>query len=266
MVSFIKQFIPPIVLAWINRLAGSVNYYTGNYFSWEQAQADATGYDKSEIINKVYKSATKVKNGEAAFERDSVVYDVIEYNWSLVTACCLARKPEGTFNVLDFGGSLGSSYLQNRQLIAKLTPYKWMIVEQREFVEIGKKEFMDECLEFYGSIEEIKNNACIDIVVLSSVLQYIESPYQLLVALAELSPKIIYIDRTPFISSGCDRLTVQHVPRQIYKASYPAWFLSMEIFKGNMAKMGYELLVEYNNSEKANVDSLYKGLIFERID
>ena len=59
----------------------------------------------------------KVKNGDAVFERDSVIFDKIHYSFPLLSALSLtALNHNSTLNVLDFGGSLGSAYFQNKNL------------------------------------------------------------------------------------------------------------------------------------------------------
>ena len=53
--------------------------WQGDYASWEDAEQLSKGYDAVEIAEKVLASTLKVKNGEAVFERDSVIFDKIEY-------------------------------------------------------------------------------------------------------------------------------------------------------------------------------------------
>ena len=60
--------------------------------------------------------AFKVKNGEAVYERDSVLFDEIQYSWGLLAGLeKAALEHDGKLCVLDFGGSLGSTYYQNKQ-------------------------------------------------------------------------------------------------------------------------------------------------------
>jgi len=63
-------------------------------------------------------------------------------------------------------------------------------------------------------------------ILLSSVLPYLEKPYALLESIICRKFAYILIDRTPVLEGGQDRLTVQHVPADIYEASYPAWILA----------------------------------------
>lgn len=203
----------------------------GDYEYWEDAQKSCTGYDSDEIINKVKTSLLKVKNGEAVYERDSVLFDEIQYSWGLL-ACLLKASLEnnGKLCVLDFGGSLGSSYFQQKEFLGSLKEIQWCIVEQPHYVDCGKKYFENDQLRFYHTIEEclLKHNPTV--LLLSSVLQYLEKPYEWIRKFIGLEIPYILIDRTSFIEREKDLLTVQNVPEYIYKASYPAWFFNETTF------------------------------------
>ena len=58
--------------------------WSGNYANWEEADSFATGYDDHSILEKCKTALLKVKNGEAAYERDSVLFDKMQYNWALL--------------------------------------------------------------------------------------------------------------------------------------------------------------------------------------
>ena len=63
----------------------------------------------------------------------------------------------------------------------------------------------------------------------------------------DVKSKYILIDRTPFVNSGTERLTVQQVPPHIYDASYPAWLFNQEIFMKAFASQ-YDIVSEHINS------------------
>lgn len=261
----IKKITPPIFLDIFRR--GITKYgFFGNFSTWEDAVNASTGYNSDEIIRKVKESLLKVKSGEAVYERDSVLFDKIHYSWPLLTGLLwIASQKANRLNILDFGGSLGSSYFQNRKFLIHLKELSWNIVEQEKMVKCGKKYFENEHLNFYYNlvdcIKEQKPNA----ILLSSVIQYIEKPYDLLKKIINYGLEFIIIDRTAFIKGDKGRLTVQKVSPKIYKASYPAWFFSetkfLKYFEGR-----YELVEEFDalGNDMANIPSRYKGFIFRR--
>jgi len=214
----------------------------GNYSSWENAKKDSIGYDSDLILDKVKNSLLKVKNGEAIYERDSILFDKMEYSWPLLAALLwIANKNMGKLNIIDFGGSLGSTYFQNKPFLKDLSELHWNIIEQEKFVECGKHYFED-----------------------------VESPYDLLEKIIGLNFTYIIFDRTSFLEHGKDRITVQKVPPHIYNASYPAWVFEkkkfLDFFKGK-----YELIAEfeaYVGKEYYivnNVKAGDKGFIFRRV-
>jgi putative methyltransferase (TIGR04325 family) len=163
---------------------------------------------------------------------------------------------------LDFGGSLGSSYFQNKFFLDTIPDVNWCIVEQQEFVDAGRESFEDKRLHFFYSIEECLKSNDIHVVLLSSVLQYLEEPYKLIGKIISHSPQYILIDRTPFVK-GNDRITVQNVNPNIYKGSYPCWFFSKEKFISSLST-DYELILEFDALDKANISSEFRGFIFHR--
>lgn len=221
--------------------------WSGNYSSWEEAKANCTGYDSTNILEKCKNALLKVKNGEAAYERDSVLFDEIQYSWGLLAG--LQKVAIGNNNnlcVIDFGGSLGSTYYQNKEFLSGLKNLEWCIVEQAHFVDCGKQNFENEQLKFYPSIEECLQKHKPNVLLLSSVLQYLENPNQWIEKFNDLEIDYIIIDRTAFIEVENDILTIQNVPESIYKANYPAWFFNQE--KLNRKFTNFTLVSEIDTS------------------
>ena len=73
-------------------------------------------------------------------------------------------------------------------------------------------------------------------MLLSSVLQYLESPYDVLAQVLALPCDHVIIDRTPFWDGPSDRLCVQTVPPSIYAASYPSWVFSRQLFRSQVGE------------------------------
>lgn len=241
----VAALAPPLVTNYIGRCLKGTGY-SGDFRDWQAAREVSGGYDSGHILAKVRAALSKVKSGEAVYERDSVLFDQVQYAWPLLAALLwIATRSGNRLNVLDFGGSLGSSYFQNRNFLGHLPRLQWSIVEQQDFVDCGKKEFEDEVLKFYGSVDACMGERSPDTLLLSSVLPYLESPYQVLDALLVHRPTYVVIDRTPFLAGARDRLTVQKVPDEIYGGSYPAWFFSRSKFLSRMEN-DYVMLAEFD--------------------
>jgi len=242
--------------------------YTGDYRSWEEARHASTGYDGSAILGKVRDALLKVKSGEAVYERDSVLFDRIEYAWPVLAALLWVASQRGNrLRLIDFGGSLGSTYYQNLGFLDHLEELTWSIVEQENYVACGREHFADARLGFFLSIEESLQQRPCDVVLLASVLPYVEKPYQLLQTIVEQGIDFIVIDRTPVLSGTEERLTVQTVPAEIYQASYPAWFLSRQRILAFMAP-DYDLVAEFDSLvpriDLGGACAQEKGFIFRK--
>ena len=246
-VSFFKLFLPPIVTLFLRKVVHSKYGWHGDYSSWEEAKKHCSGYDDEAILEKVKESLLKVKNGEAVYERDSVLFDKIEYSWPLLSGILLAASiNKGQLSVVDFGGSLGSTYFQNRKFINLLENVRWNIIEQPHFVKEEKLHFQDERLHFYGDIESCVKKEKPNVLILSSILCYLEKPYEILENLLSYNLPFVIVDRTPFHTKGYDRITIQRVPPWIYRASYPCWIFDKGKFLTFFNEKGYILIEEFD--------------------
>jgi putative methyltransferase (TIGR04325 family) len=239
---------------------------TGDFAHWHDAVSASTGYDSEIILEKTRLALMHVKNGEVVYERDAVLFDTIQYNWPTLAALMLAAtKLNGELNVLDFGGSLGSSYFQNRRFLSELRSVRWNVVEQARHVEVGKEWFEDEQLRFYLSVDECLVDTEPTVALVSSVLQYVEQPYSILSSLFDSSITTVVVDRTPFWSGAQDRLCVQTVPPSIYEASYPSWILSRSSFVSRIPR-DWEILTRFDSPDTLSgpVELAYEGVILVR--
>jgi putative methyltransferase (TIGR04325 family) len=200
----------------------------GDYATWNDVIKQSTSYNEDEIFNKVDKGLSEVINGNAAFERDSIAFKELIYSDNLLLVFKdIAEHSNNSLSVVDFGGSLGSIYFQYRTLLSDIK-LNWSVVEQGKFVEIGQKKYSNKELKFYHTIDEALSQKSHDVLLLSSVLAYLEEPESFLKQIVAFKFKYIILYRTAFVNRKSHLLTIQHVPSDIYKASYPSWFFNEE--------------------------------------
>jgi putative methyltransferase (TIGR04325 family) len=271
----IKKFLPPSIIHLfrvpkkqeIFAIEDSL-FWSGDFSNWEEAKANTTGYDNAEIVQKCTASLLKVKNGEALYERDSVLFDEIQYSSGLLAGLQnAALDNSGKLTVLDFGGSLGSSFFQNIAFLNGID-IEWCIVEQRDFVNAGKKYFQDSRLKFYSDVEECLQHHKPTVLLLSSVLQYLEDPYEQLQQLIKYGFPYIIIDRTSFVDDQREVLTVQKVPENIYKASYPCWFFNetrfLSFFKEYTMRGSFSSFCDGDILLNEKKHCYWKGFLFSK--
>ena len=230
----------------------------GSYAHWEDVQQLTDGYNKDLILEKTRYSMLAIRDGRAIYERDSVLFEKKEYPFALISSLLfIALNNDSKLKVIDFGGSLGTTYYQVREFLAPLQSVEWHIVEQDSYVTIGKEEFENDQLKFYKTIESSLADGVAHVILLSSVVQYLEKPHEFLSYLAGLSLDYILFDRTAFVVQGPDRLTLQRVPPFIYDASYPAWFFNEVKFLSHFDN--YEIQTEFTSYVTGEQDMFIDG-------
>lgn len=241
--------------------------YTGDYASFAKARAGSTGYEEGIILERTRAALHKVLRGEAAYERDSVTFDQLELPLPLLGLLLrIAAEHQGHLSVLDFGGSLGSTYYQCRSALAHLPRLEWSIVELPAHVACGQREFSNESLRFYPTIQACLQTRRPSVLLLSGVLQCLAQPWAFLREAATHGFDWIILDRTPFIDAERDRLTVETVSPRIYPASYPAWFFSRPRRAENLPA-GWKIEVEFDANDRQLLDGVeivFKGLALRR--
>ncbi len=263
MKNFVKDFCPPILFFYVKKILRRI-MFIGSYHDWHEALQNCSSYNDEKVFDKVIESARKVRDGLAVYERDSVIFKEIQYDWKLLSALMLVANTQNRLNVIDFGGGLGTSYRQNLKFLNVLKcKKKWMVIEQKKFVAVGISEFTTDELSFYDSIASISSVQA-DICILGSSLCYMEEPYNVLSSVLELKPKYILINRTPFAMIDEEYISIEKVFSNIYNASYPFWTLSKAKVI-DFLKPQYEIFEQWDDSIQAYNDKSL-GLFFKLIE
>jgi len=260
----VSDWLPPVVKRTLIGLGMAGNRFDFGYDSWTQAQAKCSGYD-SEIITKALVSASRrVRDGEVAYERDGVEFDSIQYSWPLLAAILGSPRSGQRLTVLDWGGSLGSTYRQNKYLIESAgIELSWLVVEQKHLIEIGTSEFADASLSFRESMAGIPVGQY-DVAIFAGSICYIQDPGRVLAEMSGLRPKRIVFDRTPESRSGADQIGVQRVGKRIYKASYPIRAFAPDSLHKYLYPH-YKLVFDWESDLQPDPKTISKGYCFDRI-
>ena len=270
--SLVRDYLPPVVYRFLTKFLGGRSNrisFEGEFNTWQEAAAKSTGYNAEHILDKVLEASLKVKDGKAAFSRDSVLFEDPEYVWPVLAGSLLAATHcKGTLNVLDFGGALGSSYFQNRNFLHTLHQVQWNIVEQPHYVKAGREHIQSEELRFYETVEACLNENRPNVVLLSNVLQYVPEPDKIVKDLVSAESFCIILDRTMVNLTNKHQFYVQRVPPAIYSASYPCCSLSENWIFESLSN-SYELEASFSSFPLpvlATIGAEFKGYIFRKRD
>ncbi|WP_213999874.1 methyltransferase, TIGR04325 family [Arsukibacterium sp.] len=257
--------VPAGVSDWAAQRSKYLTQFDDSGGTWEAAQAQSSGYDSREILSRVTTSTQAVLRAEAAFERDGVAFTAPQYRWPVLAGLLEVAARDGELKVLDFGGSLGSLYWQHRKFFSGFK-VSWGVVEQPEFVAVGKG--LDQStIEFFCSVTEYLESVTPNVVLLSSVLQYLPNPEQTLRELLATPADTVILDRTPISTATSNVPCLQVVPQHIYAGSYPAWIFSNTWLRNQFA--GWEIVAEFDGIEPAGhtqngIHFSWDGLIAQR--
>jgi putative methyltransferase (TIGR04325 family) len=241
-----RELVPPLVARAISRRDDRNIRFT-EMRDWAEARAASSGYDDPAILDKVAAATRKVLAGQAEYERDSVLFDRIEYAWPVLAGLLWAAAGNGgRLSVIDFGGSLGTTYFQNRKFLRNLD-VRWNVVEQPHFAARGRAEFEDDRLRFHESVDAARSAGAPDVVLFGGSLQFLERPYEVLEGVTRLPHGVMILDATPFSELDDDRVCVQHVPASIYAASYPSHVFSRAKFGRWLQAHGWTALETFGS-------------------
>ncbi|MES2937386.1 MAG: methyltransferase, TIGR04325 family [Pseudomonadota bacterium] len=248
-----RELLPPVLVRALRAARGAAPPDAAmpvgrTYPSWADAVAASAGYGTQDILQRVEAATQRVLAGEAAFERDSVAFARMELPFPLLAGLlrAAAERPDAAapLRVLDFGGSLGSTYRQCRGFLPVLPRLHWAVVEQEHVVQAGRARYTTDELTFHRSIDDAAASHPPHVAIAASSLQYLPEPQAAFAALARTGARYILVDRTPLADAADDRVIVQQVPPSIYPASYPCWILSRTRLLRALGD-GWEVLADY---------------------
>jgi putative methyltransferase (TIGR04325 family) len=269
----VKQFSPPILTTLVRNATAPLRAgrrraaiaFQGDYVSWPAAAAHAGGYDATDILGRVVAATRRVVADPSLYERDSVVFDQVQYSWPLLAALLQVALETGRLRVVDFGGALGSTWRQNGRFLRRLKlPMTWTVVEQPRFVIAGNAEFTDDVLHFSDTMAAAGATG-VDVVLLASSLCYVPDPEAVIMEAAAIGARYLILDRMPTTDSGRDRIAVQNVSEPIYPASYPVWIFDQSRLLSHWLA-GWRLIERWESELQPEPLIRHRGFFLERID
>ena len=263
----VRRWLPQGVRDALNRLFGYAIYFRGVFDDWQSAQADAGGYSEDLLVKRLCTAAREVREGNAAWEQDGMVWDHIPSDMPTFAAMArVALAQGGRISVLDFGGGLGCGYFQCRAFLPDSTFRSWAVVEQPKLVNFGAKEISRDALRFFHSIQDALAWKEPDVAFFSGVLQFLEDPWKTLNCIIDSGIPYLIIDRHPCTMTR-ELITVQVIPSSMYSASYPSWLFDCPRMLERLGEH-YDLLASWDGKDPAirgwGIGAEFRGYFFKR--
>jgi len=237
---YLKLFLPKFFIKFLNKLLKRNIIIVGNYKNWSEATQNSTGYDCKNIFKKSAESFLKVLNKKAEYERDSVLFYKKNIDNLLINFLYAIKKKDIVLKILDFGGSFGSTYFQNYSILSDKKKFHWSIIEQPKIVKFINKYKLNDNLKYFSDKSEYMNKYNPDAVLFSSVIQYLEYPFNVINSFLKKKISYLIFLKTPFYKRK-ETIKIQIVPKNIYNASYPIRIFNensfLKLFKSNNYKI-----------------------------
>jgi putative methyltransferase (TIGR04325 family) len=113
-------------------------------------------------------------------------------------------------------------------------------------------------LVFYSTIAELIFVEKPNVVLLSSVIEYLENYEEIFQELVELKFPVSIIDRTPFCSSEHEIIYIQKVGSEIFKASIPLRIINEKKLISKLKTNNYNNFCDFNSMGGQYRNYMYK--------
>lgn len=261
----LKQTLPLFLYKKIKERRSPIKYKYG-FKNWSEAKSASIGYSEGSILQKVSSQTVLMIESNSGWVRDGFYFNDVQINHEILSFLALHSARLQSLRVIDFGGGLGTTYFQNRNILEKFgIKVCWNVIEQPNFVAEGKLVLESiPNLHFFETLNEASITSS-DIVIFSSVLEYLEHSYQFLEEIMnlEFKPLGILIDRSPIDLIDKDRYVVQDVDQSIHQARLPLRILGQDKIL-EILSSDYELLSDWVSSTQPDPKSTARGLYFLR--
>ena len=242
--------LPPVAVDLGLRVARPLVGFTGPYDSWEAAAEACDGYESIGVVDRYELEATSIAYDESAGTGGCLLSQRTARLAAAFLAATAASGSAATrgVRVLDFGGAVGKHMVELKS-VPGVRVSEWVVVESAA-VARRLQRFSTDVIRWShaASPAELSSEGAFDIVLASSVLQYMPAPLSWLRVLAELAPSLI-IDRLPLIEASADFVMRQNARYGGRRVTYPAWFFARDAFLENLDVAKMQVAMEWEVPE-----------------
>ena len=202
--------------------------------NWESAVSGSSGYQSPKTISAIEGSDPVVD--EQTSNRNFLGNRYLQVASAILSGLNPEKLKSGTpIHVLDIGGGLGEYFYLLRNNLPNLK-FEWLILETPALCELAKtKQIATPDVSWTESL--IDSSGAFDIVLLSSVIQYVEKPLELIEMAMQKAPLLIF-NRLPLSTNPHNLVCIQRPGLLETKGSYPVHILSEKLFFSYLSARG----------------------------
>jgi putative methyltransferase (TIGR04325 family) len=233
---FIKQFLPPFLVA----VFRGCRKFEKHRFTWQGIYAhrrdvpsDNASYDDEIEVRKHYDWT------RAALDLVHAGKQPILWHDTLAVVAAIISSRNNAVSVLDFGGAVGSGYVQLLGSLPKNAAIQYHVVDLPKMCAAGHQLFAgDPRITFHTCLPSLDD--ALDIVYASSVLQYVDDYGGLLRQLGSAQATFILLGQ---LAAG-DIPTFATKQMNLVEKILAYWFLNRDEVGDSLAEAGYELVYD----------------------
>jgi putative methyltransferase (TIGR04325 family) len=237
---FVKRLAPPVLLDVFHRNQSrsprTGRVWEGIYAHYRDVPTSGHGFNGDVWINKTYAYTQSVL--ASAKKYGTIPTGVAGEHMLLpLLAAAVCREAGGKVRILDFGGGMGIAYVHLLSSLVNCGSIDYHIVESEGVCERGARLFEhDERIHFSAQLPV--GLADLDILYMSSALQYVEDYPSLLKALSAFQARYFLFAK---LSAG-DFPTYATAQKNVPGTTLAYWFINAQEIIEIMAAGGYSLI------------------------
>jgi putative methyltransferase (TIGR04325 family) len=223
------------------------NIWEGIYDSFDQCPSCGQGYESERWI---LQETERVNSLRQAAKNDKTIPSAVSYRTNLLPFLAVTtavHSKENKVTIMDFGGGLGSTYISVTAACANKQVVEYHIVDSKSICQVGKTYFKgDNHIQFYDHLpEELQ---AVDIVCLSSSIQYIKDWKGLLGEISKYDPLHIFLADVP-----AGDIPTYATVQNYYESKIPYWFFNVNDIISEMSSIAFKVVF------KSSCASTYLG-------
>jgi putative methyltransferase (TIGR04325 family) len=189
---------------------------------WNSAKLKTAGYEGNATLESLTSRIESLKNPQGQPHDERLVEITKAFRDS-----ALQIGVTTPIRVLDIGGSFGEHFFHLQTLLPEYS-FDWTVLETEGHCSIIP-EFLTSIEGLRFTSEPPASNQHFDIALLSSVIQYVDVPYDLLTMALQISESVI-VNRLPLSPYSEDKVAIQRPGLLGSKGSYPVHIFSETVF------------------------------------
>ncbi len=203
--------------------------------NWESAVSGSSGYQSPQTISTIEGSDPVVDKWTA--DQNFLGNRYLQVASAILSGLNFEKlKSDTPLRVLDIGGGLGEYFFLLSDNLPNLK-FEWLILETPALCELAKlKHGESSGISWTNALND--SSQTFDIVLLSSVIQYVEKPCALIEMAMQKAPLLIF-NRLPLSTNAGNLVCIQRPGLFESKGSYPVHILSEQLFMSYLSDCGH---------------------------